>query len=128
MAKVFPRLKTAKGGAAEKSGKSGAEKVVCTLTGIDTTPENPAVNLEANVLITTGGAGTKQTVRIRRDEVAGTLVATGIVKLGASAEGSVGLQAIDEPGESIARSYVVTVAEAAAEEDTVVNPTLQATY
>lgn len=128
MAKVFPRLKTAKGGAAEKSGEAGAEAVVCTLTGIDTTPENPVVNLEANVLITTGAAGAKQVVRIRRAGVAGAEVAKGQVKLGANAEGSVGLQAIDEPGETVNGTYVVTVSESGAEKDVCNTPTLQATY
>lgn len=113
-------------GAAEVKQAEAAEKVVCELKGVSTTPENDEVVLTAVVPFTTAAESTTQEVHIRRVGVEGHEVAKVITTPGASTNGEIVLQATDKPGEVAGLTYVVTIKPGAAKEVTAKKATLRA--
>lgn len=128
MSKANFHILQATGGAAEEVGAAGAEAVIATLEGLITTPENPTVQLDANVPITTVGEDTEVIVRIRRTGLTGTEVEKVTVKPGASAITNCSIQGSDNPGDTAGLKYVVTMASVAKKQTKAVRPTLQATF
>jgi len=113
---------------AEVVSATGAETVVATLAGIDTTKKNYQVMLQANVPVKCEGSVTTVTVRIRRTSLTGTEVAAIKVKTGASTEQFLALNALDTPGEVGNLTYVCTIAGAASAEVIAEKARLSAEY
>lgn len=128
MAKVFPRIRQIVGAKNAKAAVAGEEFIAAELKGVDVTPENPFVQLDANAILTTVAEDTEVVLRIRRTGLTGTLVEKVTVKPGASAKLTIGLQAEDNPGESANLTYVLTVESVAKKATESEASTLQATY
>jgi len=128
MAKVHPRLKQAEKAAEGALGAEGKETIVAELKGIDLTPENPSVQLDSNFVIVTVAEDTEVTVRLRRSGLTGTEVAKLVIKPGASAIVSAGVQAEDEPGELCNGTYVLTLQSTAKKLSKFREATIQAAY
>lgn len=128
MARVLPRLRTAKGAEKAKVGAEGKEAVIAAVAGIGVTPENPAVQLDANLALITPAESTEQVVRVRRGGLTGTEVAKITIKAGASAKTSVSIQVQDEPGEQADVEYSLTLEDVAKKLSEATFPTLQAIF
>jgi len=113
-------------GAAEVELAGGAEAIVCTLDGVDTTTVNDTVVLTAEVPISAGVESVLQTVRIRRTGVEGAEVAKAELTTVASTQHVVTLSAVDEPGEIAGGKYVVTLAGTATKVTKALKATLRA--
>lgn len=128
MARVHPRQLQGTGGAEVEVGAAGAEAVVAEVTNVNTTPENPAVQIDANVPITTPAESTEQIVQVRRGSITGAVIAKVTVKLGASTKGDVSIQVQDEPGELVKGAYVVTLSDVAKKQSKANSATIQVTF
>lgn len=99
------------------------EKVVLTLTGINTDAVRRTIELHGIVNITTGTTATAVTVRVRRGTtIAGTQIGADITTpAAAGVRTAIPLEAFDTPGELVNGSYVVTVVEVGATANGTVN-------
>lgn len=95
---------------------TGAETVIATLPGIDTTKKNYQVMLQSIIPVKCEVSVTTVTVRIRRTSLTGTEVSAVKVKTGASTEQMLSLSTLDTPGEVGNLTYVLTIAGAASAE------------
>lgn len=125
---AVPKRTKMVGPTAKVESAEGAETVVATLAGIDTTPENDAVQLIAVIPIDPGLESVLQTVRIRRNGVEGTEVEKVELTTVASTEDVAVIQARDKPGEVANMSYVVTLAGTATKKTEADGVTLTAIY
>lgn len=115
-------------GAEKVEGEAGKEKVILTLTGVDTTPDRLTVNFEVNAPLITEAEAEETILRIRRNGVAGEEVAKLPLAVAASSKGEIAFAASDKPGEVSNMTYVLTAEQKkATKKDTFVFPTLEAT-
>lgn len=128
MARVHPRFTQGTGGASVEVGAAGAEAVVAEVQNVNTTPENPSVQLDVNVPFTTVAESTEVIIQVRRNSLAGPVVAKLTLKPGASAIGEGSLQVQDEPGELVKGVYVVTLSDVAKKQSKANGATIQAAY
>lgn len=114
-------------GAVATEGEAGKEKVILTLTGVDTTPERPVVTLEVNAPVTTEAEAEETILRIRRGSVTGTEVKKMAQKIAASTNGEIAFSCQDKPGEVAGMTYVLTAEQKkATKKDTFIFPTIEA--
>lgn len=103
---------------ADQTVVTNAETVIATLTGVSTDRAGRTVRLNGEFQITTGGSTTALTPRIRRDGIAGAVVAEGNAIQLSAAAGSTEEHTIqaDDPraSEIFNATYVLTVQSAAA--------------
>ena len=118
-------------GAANVALATSAETVVCTLSGVDTTPESDPVQLQGEVDVTTGTGTTALVLRVRR----GTTTADALVGAASTSTASAGvsesptIQVEDVPGQVAGQSYVLTVQQTGATANgTSVASSLRAVY
>lgn len=128
MAKPNKQTKTGVGGAEVEVAAEGKEAVVAEVKGVNTTPESPTVMLDVNVPVITAAESTEVTVKVRRNGIAGAVVAEVTEKPGASAKQQVQVQAEDEPGEVAGMTYVVTLTDVAKKQSKSAKATIQAVY
>jgi hypothetical protein len=115
-------------GAEKTEGEAGKEKVIATLTGIDTTPERPVISFEVNAPLSTEAEAEETILRIRRTSVTGAEVKKVAQKIAASAVGELNFSAQDKPGELAGGTYVLTAEQKkATKKDTFIFPTFEAT-
>lgn len=106
-----------------------AEVVIAEVGGINIDVGHNAVALDAIATVTTTAGATELTLRIRREGVAGTVVATVVITAVKSAKQQIGLQATDNIQTTAAGAkYVLTLQSAAAEKQKSVSSRINATF
>lgn len=114
-------------GTEKTEGEAGKEKVILELTGIDTFPDRPTVNLEVCCPLSTEVEAEETILRIRRNSVTGTEVAKLPEAIAASTKSCIAFAASDKPGEVAGMTYVLTAEQKkATKKDTFIFPTLEA--
>lgn len=126
-----PGLNTKNGSGVAVATSNAGETVAATLAGVSPDTPGAVVTLDGTLDITSGLTVTAVTIRIRRGvDATGVLVGTPEVPpIAASTRGTFAIQAVDQPGEVVGQSYVLTVQQTGGTSAGTVNSAvLTATY